>query len=99
MALHTAEGQVIRLVVVLQKLTLRCRCTLVQDSATPYTGTANYTNCYVEANDNSGCTVIDGNSTSYGADFAAAGGGVWVTEFATDGISYVRFLRVPKTSC
>ncbi|GHJ90114.1 hypothetical protein NliqN6_6516 [Naganishia liquefaciens] len=62
-------------------------CTLVKDSATPFTGTANYTNCYVEANSNSGCTIIDGNSTSYGEDFAKAGGGVWVTEFAKDGIS------------
>jgi hypothetical protein len=62
-------------------------CTLVQDSATPYTATVNSTDCYVGVNDNSGCSVIDGNSTSYGEDFAAAGGGVWVTEFATDGIS------------
>ncbi|KAJ9121357.1 hypothetical protein QFC24_004695 [Naganishia onofrii] len=52
-------------------------CTLVKDSAAPFTGTVNYTNCYVEANDNSGCTVIDGNSTSYGEAFATAGGGVW----------------------
>lgn len=62
-------------------------CTLVKDSSTVFSGTANYTNCYVEANANSGCTVIDGNSTSYGEEFATAGGGVWVTEFAKDGIS------------
>ncbi|KAJ9108599.1 hypothetical protein QFC19_002316 [Naganishia cerealis] len=68
-------------------------CNLVQDSSVPFTAAVNYTNCYVEANDNSGCTVIDGNSTSYGEAFATAGGGVWVTEFATDGISIWFFSR------
>ncbi|KAJ9115881.1 hypothetical protein QFC22_005023 [Naganishia vaughanmartiniae] len=68
-------------------------CTLVKDSSAPFTGAVNYTDCYVEANDNSGCTVIDGNSTSYGEAFATAGGGVWVTEFATTGISIWFFSR------
>ncbi|KAJ9107734.1 hypothetical protein QFC21_001195 [Naganishia friedmannii] len=68
-------------------------CTLVKDTSAPFTGAVNYTNCYVEANDNSGCTVIDGNSTTYGEAFATAGGGVWVTEFATTGISIWFFSR------
>ncbi len=63
-------------------------CTLTS-STTSYTGTTNSTNCYEGANDNSGCAISDGNSDSYGADFAAGGGGVWVTELASTGISYV----------
>jgi len=44
-------------------------------------------NCYAKANDNSGCTVRDPNPASYGAAFAAAGGGVWATQLAKDGVS------------
>jgi hypothetical protein len=34
-----------------------------------------------------GCTVSDASPASYGAPFAAAGGGVWAMEFATTGLS------------
>lgn len=67
-------------------------CTLTS-STTSYTGTTNSTNCYEGANDNSGCAISDGNSDSYGADFAAGGGGVWVTELASTGISIWFFSR------
>jgi hypothetical protein len=61
-------------------------CTLTQ-STSAYTGTTNSTDCYVGADDNAGCAVSDGNADSYGQAFAAAGGGVWVTELSTQGAS------------
>lgn len=70
MALHTFSG---------------CNLTRSSSSA-PYTGSVNSTDCYVEDDDNNGCVVVDGNSTSYGEAFAKAGGGVWVTELASEGI-------------
>ncbi|KAI0320941.1 concanavalin A-like lectin/glucanase domain-containing protein [Amylostereum chailletii] len=47
----------------------------------------NSTDCSFEANSNQGCVVTDPSTASYGQAFAAAGGGVFVTEFATSGIS------------
>jgi len=49
--------------------------------------------CSYLTNKNQGCLVTDGNTASYGQAFAAAGGGVWVTEFATSGISIWFFPR------
>jgi hypothetical protein len=46
-------------------------------------------NCDSSANANAGCGVTDPSTASYGAGFAAAGGGVFVTEFASTGISSV----------
>ncbi|CEQ41711.1 SPOSA6832_03453 [Sporobolomyces salmonicolor] len=51
-----------------------------------YTGTLTYNNCDYEANANSGCTVLDPSTDSYGEAFATAGGGVWATELANTGI-------------
>src|SRR5258706_1840219 len=51
------------------------------------TGTQATTNCDYSQNGNSGCIVQDSNTASYGAAFAQAGGGVWVTEFAETGIN------------
>ena len=51
------------------------------------TGTQAITNCDYSQNNNSGCVVQDSNTASYGAAFAQAGGGVWVTEFAETGIN------------
>ncbi|KXN88792.1 putative glycosidase C21B10.07 [Leucoagaricus sp. SymC.cos] len=45
------------------------------------------TDCSVSSNQNQGCIVKDPNTTSYGAAFANAGGGVWITEYAESGIS------------
>ncbi|RDB18914.1 putative glycosidase C21B10.07 [Hypsizygus marmoreus] len=53
----------------------------------------NSTDCSYLANSNEGCTVTDGNIESYGQAFANAGGGVFVTEFASSGISAWFFAR------
>jgi hypothetical protein len=37
----------------------------------------------------SGCTVTETSPNSYGSGFAAAGGGVWATQFDVSGILYV----------
>lgn len=47
------------------------------------------TDCSYLTNNNQGCIVNDPDVQSYGAEFANAGGGVWVTEYAESGISYV----------
>ena len=46
----------------------------------------NTTDCSTLVNNNEGCTVTSPGAT-YGPAFAEAGGGVFVTEFATKGIS------------
>ena len=51
----------------------------------------NSTDCSFKTNSNEGCVVEDPDPNSYGAAFAAAGGGVFVTEFAETGISCVFF--------
>ncbi|KAL1756077.1 glycoside hydrolase family 16 protein [Schizophyllum commune] len=47
----------------------------------------NSTDCNKDVNENSGCVVTDPETDSYGEAFAKAGGGVWVTEMASSGIS------------
>ncbi|KAK2465304.1 hypothetical protein APHAL10511_002658 [Amanita phalloides] len=47
----------------------------------------NSTDCSYVANSNQGCIVTDPNPASYGAAFAQAGGGVFVTELAETGVS------------
>ncbi|KAI0062967.1 glycoside hydrolase family 16 protein [Artomyces pyxidatus] len=47
----------------------------------------NSTDCSYLDNENEGCQVTNPDPSSYGAAFAAAGGGVFVTEFAESGIS------------
>jgi hypothetical protein len=51
----------------------------------------NSTDCSFKTNSNEGCVVEDPDPNSYGAAFAAAGGGMFVTEFAETGISCVAF--------
>lgn len=63
-------------------------CTSVSP-AVAASSTVNSTDCSYLANSNEGCVVSDGNTAAYGAAFAAAGGGVFVTEFAESGISSV----------
>ena len=46
----------------------------------------NSTDCSSKTNLNEGCVVEDPDPSSYGAAFTAAGGGVFVTEFAKTGI-------------
>ncbi|OWZ34631.1 hypothetical protein LQV05_001148 [Cryptococcus neoformans] len=59
-------------------------CTISNSSS--MSGSITYDNCDISQNSDSGCTVNDTNTDSYGAGFAAAGGGVFVAEWATDGI-------------
>jgi hypothetical protein len=56
-------------------------------------GTTGNRNCDGGQSGGAGCTVIDANENSYGAPFAAAGGGVWVTEFADTGVNIWFFSR------
>ncbi|KAL8279304.1 hypothetical protein RQP46_008341 [Phenoliferia psychrophenolica] len=56
-------------------------------------GNLTYADCSSTANDNSGCTVLEPNTASYGEAFAAAGGGVYATELASTGISIWFFSR------
>ncbi|WVQ75782.1 hypothetical protein IAR50_005415 [Cryptococcus sp. DSM 104548] len=60
-------------------------CT-VDSSLTSFTGTVVNANCNNSLNYGAGCTVQDQDDKSYGSGFAEAGGGVYVAEFAEDGI-------------
>ncbi|KAF9046362.1 glycoside hydrolase family 16 protein [Panaeolus papilionaceus] len=53
----------------------------------------NSSDCSFQDNMNQGCITTDPNPGSFGAGFAQAGGGVFVTEFATTGISIWFFSR------
>ncbi|RSH92423.1 hypothetical protein EHS25_008838 [Saitozyma podzolica] len=55
-------------------------------TATTSGSSLTYNNCSIGANSDSGCTYNVTNANSYGAGFAAAGGGVYVAEFASSGI-------------
>ncbi|OWT36813.1 hypothetical protein C362_05550 [Cryptococcus neoformans Bt1] len=61
-------------------------CTIPTISPSSFSGTVSYPNCDNSQNYGSGCTVYDTNTNSYGREFAEAGGGVYVAEFARDGI-------------
>ncbi|KAJ5157008.1 uncharacterized protein N7482_008108 [Penicillium canariense] len=55
-----------------------------------FSGSAETTNCYVEASDqsaNAGCAIIGSSDQSYGDGFNKAGGGVYATEWTSSGIS------------
>ncbi|GAA5913727.1 glycoside hydrolase family 16 protein [Sporobolomyces salmoneus] len=56
-------------------------------------GVLRSTNCDYTVNANQGCTFTDTRNVSYGADFAANGGGVFVAELASDSISAWFFPR------
>ncbi|KIJ54481.1 glycoside hydrolase family 16 protein [Sphaerobolus stellatus SS14] len=74
-------------------------CKLDTTSKNNFTGLANSTDCSFEFNSNQGCVIQNVNKTGYGAGFAQAGGGMFVTEFATTGVSIWFFTRsqVPAT--
>ncbi|KAF5382697.1 hypothetical protein D9615_003072 [Tricholomella constricta] len=67
-------------------------CTVVNPSQAS-SSSQQSTDCSHLSNNNQGCIVSDGNTASYGQAFAAAGGGVFVTEFAASGISIWFFPR------
>ena len=56
------------------------------------TGTVAYSDCSSAANDNAGCGV-KGETSSYGADFNSAGGGVMAMELRDAGIRMWQFAR------
>ncbi|TFK93306.1 glycoside hydrolase family 16 protein [Polyporus arcularius HHB13444] len=58
----------------------------------------NSTDCSIQANNNQGCIITNPDPASYGEAFAKAGGGVYVTEFAIDGISIWFFNRTDLPS-
>jgi hypothetical protein len=64
-------------------------CTVV--NAVQTSTLVNSADCSFLANANEGCSTQNPDPNSYGAAFAAAGGGVFVTEFAETGISCVPF--------
>ncbi|KAG5644552.1 hypothetical protein DXG03_008207 [Asterophora parasitica] len=72
-------------------------CTIVNPSQAS-TSQQQSSDCSYLTNSNQGCIVVDGNTDSYGQAFAAAGGGVFVTEFATSGISIWFFPRASVPS-
>lgn len=61
-------------------------CTQVSPNQT--STLVNSTDCSYAANANQGCIVQTPTTASYGAGFASAGGGVFITEFAETGIRY-----------
>ncbi|KAH9022295.1 glycoside hydrolase family 16 protein [Lactarius hengduanensis] len=66
-------------------------CNLVDPTQTSSLITS--TNCSAAANFNQGCVVENPDPNSYGAAFAAAGGGMFVTELASTGVSIWFFSR------
>lgn len=70
-------------------------CSIVKSTQT--STIVNSTDCSYLANSNSGCGIEVPDPKSYGAGFAAAGGGVFVTEYAATAISYVVFKVVSFT--
>ena len=58
----------------------------------------NSTDCSFKTNLNEDCVVKDPDPSAYGAAFAAAGGGVFIIEFAKTGISCVflfcRYIKI-----
>lgn len=76
----------------ISQLHTRAGCTAAPSSSS-LTGNLTYGNCDANVNSNSGCTVVESNPQSYGQPFAAAGGGVWVTQLAESGISIWFFSR------
>ena len=69
------------------QMSLHTTAGCTQPQGVTQTGNQATTNCDYSQNGNSGCIVQDSNTASYGAAFAQAGGGVWVTEFAETGIN------------
>lgn len=59
------------------------------------TGELTFGNCDYTVEANRGCTYVDPRNASYGAEFAAGGGGVFAAQLASEGIS-VWFFPVRK---
>ncbi|GAA5932224.1 uncharacterized protein JCM15063_001159 [Sporobolomyces koalae] len=75
MALHTTAG-----------------CSAVNSSSSvQYDATLMSSSCDVDVNFNAGCEALDPSPTSAGQALAAAGGGLWATEYASTGIKIWHF--------
>ncbi|KAH9851304.1 concanavalin A-like lectin/glucanase domain-containing protein [Lenzites betulinus] len=57
-----------------------------QPADAPQTGSTVGADCSAGTDSAAGCAVLDSQSTSFGGDFAAAGGGVWATQFDETGV-------------
>lgn len=73
-------------------------CYASSDTST-FTGSLANTNCSTAFNSNQGCVVQDASTNSYGADFATAGGGVYIAEYASEGIKlwFITRASVPSS--
>ena len=70
-------------------------CQIGQDT-TQFSGTLNSDNCDIAAEDqpkNTGCSIEDSSTKSYGAGLNAIGGGVYATQWTSDAISVYFFPR------
>ncbi|WVO18314.1 hypothetical protein L204_106029 [Cryptococcus depauperatus] len=76
-ALHTANGS---------------RCA-ISETGNSFSGRVEHPSCDQSLNFGSGCTVFDRNENSYGEAFKNAGGGVYVAEWAKNGIRVWFFTR------
>jgi len=79
--------------VVLNQMSLHTEPGCTQQSPTQTSTLINSTDCSYKANSNEGCVVTVPSTESYGAGFAQAGGGVYVTAFLSTGISIWFFSR------
>ncbi|KII90816.1 glycoside hydrolase family 16 protein [Plicaturopsis crispa FD-325 SS-3] len=79
--------------VTMNQMALHTEPGCTQASAVQSSTLVNSTDCSFQTNSNQGCVVTDPSTSSYGAGFASAGGGVFVTEFAEAGISIWFFPR------
>lgn len=79
--------------VTMNQMTLHTESGCTQVSPVQTSNIINSTDCSVYDNDNQGCVVTDPSTQSYGEGFANAGGGVYITEFASSGISIWFFNR------
>ncbi|ORY30224.1 concanavalin A-like lectin/glucanase domain-containing protein [Naematelia encephala] len=61
-------------------------CLASTSNTASFSGTVGQTNCSTAANEDEGCIVTTTDQSSYGEGFAAAGGGVYVAEYAEDAI-------------
>jgi len=68
-------------------------CTIDSALANPKVSTILSTNCDATVNFNAGCAFLDSDTSSYGANLNAAGGGVFAMLWADDGISIWFFPR------
>ncbi|KAH9950667.1 concanavalin A-like lectin/glucanase domain-containing protein [Amylocystis lapponica] len=80
--------------VTMNQMTLHTSAGCTHSSSAVQSSTlVNSTDCNTALNGNQGCAITDPSTSSYGAAFANDGGGVFVTEFASSGISIWFFNR------